>query len=122
MTTISIDTKVIILGSEWTVRSSSEQEEPRLEGKSAFTDWTSKLICLDRDVSGDLDDKKQFLEKIIRHEVIHACMFESGFGDGFEHQHFGQEESVVDWFAYQIPKIERVCKNIMEKILWGVDE
>lgn len=50
----------------------------------------------------------------IRHELIHAFMFESGLGLNFEHIEKGQEELMVDWFAIQYPKIKAVI-DLIEK-------
>ena len=58
----------------------------------------------------------------IRHELIHAFMDESGFGDCFEHKDFGQEETVVDWFAYQMPKITKLADDICKAVIWGDEE
>lgn len=117
--TLNIDIKVNILGSEWTVRSATEAEEPRLEGKNGFTDWTTRLICLEKRTTGDIGSMETYMNKVIRHELIHAFMDESGFGDCFEHKDFGQEETVVDWFAYQMPKIMKLADDICKAVIWG---
>lgn len=122
MKTLNIDIKVNILGSEWTVRSATETEEPRLENKNGFTDWTARLICLERELQGDIGSMETYMNKVIRHELIHAFMDESGFGDCFEHKDFGQEETVVDWFAYQMPKIMELADNICKAVIWGDEE
>lgn len=36
-----------------------------------------------------------------------SVMFESGLAENWEHKDYGQEETVVDWFAIQGPKIYR---------------
>lgn len=98
-----------ILGSEWTVRICTEEEEPRLKDVSGFTDWTSRLIVvgtMPEDTT--LDYPYTFMRKILRHEVIHAMMFESGLMDNWEHRD-GQDEAVVDWIAIQLPKLWKVC-------------
>ena len=122
MKTMNIDIKVNILGSEWTVRSATEAEDPRLEGKNGFTDWTTRLICLERELQGDIGSMETYMNKVIRHELIHAFMDESGFGDCFEHKDFGQEETVVDWFAYQMPKIMELANDICKAVIWGGEE
>lgn len=122
MKTLNIEIKVNILGSEWTVRSATEAEEPRLENKNGFTDWTTRLICLEREPQGDIGSMETYMNKVIRHELIHAFMDESGFGDCFEHKDFGQEETVVDWFAYQMPKIMELADDICKAVIWGGEE
>ena len=120
--TLNIDIKVNILGSEWKVRSATEAEEPRLVDKNGFTDWTARLICLERAPQGDLGSMETYMNKVIRHELIHAFMDESGFGDCFEHKDFGQEETVVDWFAHQMPKIMKLADDICNAVIWGGEE
>lgn len=122
MKTLNIDIKVNILGSEWTVRSATEAEEPRLENKNGFTDWTARLICLEKGPTGDIGSMETYMNKTIRHELIHAFMFESGFGDCVEHAAYGQEETVVDWFAYQMPKIMKLADDICKAVIWGGEE
>ena len=52
-------------------------------------------------------DVKAHMKKVLRHEIVHAFMFESGLAENWEHKDYGQEETVVDWFAIQGPKIYR---------------
>ena len=118
MKTLNIDIKVNILGSEWTVRSATESEEPRLVGISGFTDWTTRTICLDINTNGNIGSIKTYMNQVIKHEVVHAFMFESGLGDAFEHKDFGQEETIVDWFAFQMGNILNVVMDIQNAVEW----
>lgn len=122
MKTLNIDIKVNILGSEWTVRSATEAEDPRLDGLSGYTDWTTRTICFDEDIIGNIGSVKTYMKQVIRHEVIHAFMYESGLGDSFEHNKYGQEELMVDWFAFQIGNILNVVIDIENAVKWSVDE
>lgn len=48
----------------------------------------------------------------MRHEIIHAFLYESGLAENFEHANeFGQDETMVDWIAMQFPKILEVYKE-----------
>lgn len=118
MKTLNIDTTVTILGAVWTVRSATETEEPRLEGVNGFTDWTTRTICLEKNTQGNLGSIENFMNKVIRHEVVHAFMFESGLGDSFEHKDYGQEETIVDWFAFQMGKVLNVVMEIQNSVKW----
>lgn len=120
--TLNIDIKVNILGSEWTVRSATEVEEPRLEGVNGFTDWTTRTICLEKNIQGNIGSMETYMNKVIRHEVVHAFMFESGLGDSFEHKDFGQEETIVDWFAFQMGNILNVVMDIENAVKWEDEE
>lgn len=62
-----------------------------------------------------LDDFEAYQRKILRHEVLHAFMFESGLDCNIYHpsgQVGGHEEQMVDWFAVQYPKIRRVYEEL----------
>lgn len=118
MKTLNIDTTVRILGAVWTVRSATETEEPRLEGVNGFTDWTTRTICLEKNTQGNLGCIKTYMNQVIKHEVIHAFMFESGLGDSFEHKDYGQEETIVDWFAFQMGNIMNVVMDIQNAVEW----
>ena len=85
-----------------------EGEDPSLKEFLGYCDETSHLIAVcARDAQSDLDDYAQLRKRIIRHELIHAFLFESGLGadshwhaDGHNHP-----EQTVDWFARQFPKL-----------------
>lgn len=118
MKTLNIDTTVSILGAVWTVRSATETEEPRLEGVNGFTDWTTRTICLEKNTQGNIGSIKTYMNQVIRHEVVHAFMYESGLGDSFEHKDYGQEETIVDWFAFQMGNILNVVMDIQNAVKW----
>lgn len=118
MKTLNIDTTVSILGAVWTVRSATEAEEPRLDGVNGFTDWTTRAICLEKNTQGNIGDIKTYMNQVIKHEVVHAFMFESGLGDSFEHKDYGQEETIVDWFAFQMGNILNVVMDIQNAVKW----
>lgn len=73
-------------------------------------DYTSKVIRLRNDNVNHLEDFEWLMKKQLRHELIHAFMAESGLQSNFEHfTQFGHEETTVDWFAIQFPKILKAC-------------
>ena len=44
---------------------------------------------------------KTYRQQVIRHELVHAFLFESGLGA----DSWGINEEIVDWIAYQFPKM-----------------
>ena len=117
MARFKLDTTVSILGTVWAVRICTESEEPRLTACDGFTDKTSHVIKIS-DMSGDcdLDVPAEYVKKLIRHEVVHAFLFESGLAENWEHKGLGHEELTVDWIAIQFPKIQSVIKQIYDKL------
>ena len=61
----------------------------------------------------DIGDFEKLMKKQLRHEIIHAFLAESGLQANFEHyKQFGHEETIVDWFAIQFPKIMKTFEEI----------
>ena len=79
---------------------------------SGFCDHSSRRVVLRlEDDDADLEDYIRFRKKILRHEIIHAFLFESGLNiipdSGQSHN-----EIYVDWFAMQYPKMKEVFKEL----------
>lgn len=99
-----MEKKINVLGTEYTIFLQSEDE--RLIDCDGFCDKTTKEIHIGRfPADCDLGNPLVYEKKIMRHELVHAFMFESGLAEGWEHQSNGQEELTVDWFAYMAPKL-----------------
>ena len=93
--------KINILGTEYTI----EPRNLKDENYDGFTDNTDN-----QNEVGDFD----FLQKKqLRHEIIHAFLSESGLQCNWQHmEQFGHDETTVDWFAIQSPKIFEVFKEL----------
>lgn len=104
---------VNILGTDYTVEIKEREEDDLLDEADGYCDKTTKkIVVAEKDDESDLEDYGVYLKKITRHEIIHAFMYESGIAENYEHPHrFGQEETMVDWFAIQFPKILKVFKE-----------
>lgn len=99
-------TKVNILGTEYTVENMSEAECASLEKCDGLCDKTSKRILIRKKTEVcDLDNFEDYRKKVLRHEMIHAFLFESGLHENFQHPEYGHDETTVDWIAVQFPKM-----------------
>lgn len=104
-----MEKRIVILGSEWVVEY-VEMGDAEMDGE---TDYTDRTIRIRTDNVFEVGDFVQLQNKQLRHEVIHAFMAESGLQSNFEHyQKYGHEETTVDWFAIQFPKILRVYTEL----------
>lgn len=100
---------VNILGTEYTI----EPRELKDEDIDGFTDNTSKLIVIRTDNVNSVCDFEYLQKKQLRHEIIHAFMSESGLQCNWQHiEQFGHDETTVDWFAIQSPKIFKVFQEL----------
>lgn len=96
--------KINVLGTDYTITETERNEDTRLEASDGICDDSVKEITLvkierDKDSKTDLECVRQ---KILRHEIVHAFLFESGLA---ENSDWAQNEEMVDWFALQGPKI-----------------
>lgn len=104
--------KLEIMGSEWTVEYRKPSEDKYLAENDGYCDHSVKLIVVVSEREGsELNEFKAYQKRCLRHEIIHAFMYESGLAHDWEHRSYGQEETVVDWIAIQFPKIYKVFKE-----------
>lgn len=98
-----------VLGAEYKIIT-----EPFGENKTcdAWCDYTGREIHIASDNTENMLDFERSQRKNLRHEIIHAFLAESGLQENFEHREIGHEETMVDWFAIQFPKIFKVYREL----------
>lgn len=103
--------KIDILGTEYEVVQGSQTTFPELADVDGYIDTSTKTIVVD-DMKSIINEKgmKKNLEEhkkaIMRHEVIHAFLFESGLAENSNASDaWAVNEEMVDWLAIQAPKI-----------------
>lgn len=99
--------QVNVLGTIYTVKTESEMNDPKLKECDGYCDDTLKLCVVadfipDTMSKSNLDDYKN---KVVRHELIHAFLFESGLAE------MSADETFVDWIASQFPKLLKVFED-----------
>lgn len=101
-----------VLGTEYTIEYKNSSEDALMFEIDGYCDKTSKRIVVStKDDGCNLDIFAEYQKKVLRHEIVHAFMFESGLAENWEHKNIGQEETVVDWFAIQGLKIYNAWKQ-----------
>lgn len=103
--------KIDVLGTEYTVQIVPKSEDKYLQQCDGYCDKTSKKIVVKAwDEACELEDFDVYKKTCMRHEIIHAFLFESGLHQNFHHDEWGHEETMVDWIATQFPKMVRAFK------------
>lgn len=103
---------VHILGELWTITEQSESENEKLKGCDGYCDWTTKEIVVEREICGTLADMERYIRKVVRHEIVHAFLCESGLCEcAGEAESWALSEAAVDWFARQGQKIYAAWKE-----------
>lgn len=105
--------EVNILGETYKIENLDRGEDETLnsEDLGGFCDATSRRIVICNVNDSEVDNKECLTKRNLRHEIIHAFLFESGLGANFEHRSIGHEETMVDWIALQFPKIMRAFEE-----------
>lgn len=108
---------VNVLGTEYIIKYCKEEDHELLNGKyrDGCTDNTSKeIIVCEKKLDCELQDYESWKKTILRHELIHAFLFESGLDSSSANftGPWATNEEMVDWFAIQSPKIYGVFEEL----------
>ncbi|MDK4352683.1 hypothetical protein M4I17_09760 [Enterococcus thailandicus] len=105
--------KVNVLGTEYTIFINvTERDKPYMKGNDGIADFTTKEIYIAPIDDGDpmnMQNMSVYENRTIRHEIVHAFLFESGLDHNTE---WARNEEIVDWIAIQAPKLF----NVFEKM------
>ena len=97
--------QIEILGRMYTIQIVSANEDPELKDQDLdgyCSADEAKIVIRKKDI-------KKAQNSALRHELIHAFMFECGLAFNWEHSvMMGHDETTVDWFAIMWPKIHKI--------------
>lgn len=101
-----LEGSVNILGTEYQIKLFTEEEKSS-EWGDGYTDFSTKEIYLLslKQCEGSMKDLKWYQKLILRHEIVHAFLFESGLNASSHLAPIAVDEELVDWIAIQSPKI-----------------
>lgn len=105
---------VDVLGTEYKVYLDvSDTEDSMLKECDGYCDKTSKRIAICDCIGTNLDCVEDYKKYCLRHELVHAFMFESGIGGCVTWDIEGQEhpEHMVEWIAMQFPKMVKAFQT-----------
>lgn len=102
--------KVNILGTEYTISKATPETDAKLENANGYIECYSKEIILDEIKPENMTVKNldDFKKKVLRHEIIHAFLFESGLDAC---SNYARNEELVDWIALQFPKLLKAFQD-----------
>lgn len=112
-------TEINILGTIYTIIHKSISEDNKLQEMEGYTDVYGKNIIIGKIEERDwcktepIERVNIIKNKILRHEIIHAFLFESGLDVNSDRSYsWATNEEMVDWFALQGPKIYDAYKQL----------
>lgn len=104
--------KINILGTNYQIETDVEpKKDKKLENRYGYTDYSIKKIVVAKSDKTDesVEDIKFCDKEVLRHEIIHAFLYESGLDSQTT---WALNEEIVDWIALQLPKIKKVCEEL----------
>jgi len=114
--------KVDVLGTEYSIEYVKISECSLLREKNwagSCNSITHKILVGDaseEEFFGKMSKEEQnhCTKQILRHEIVHAFLNESGLQDSSHNNHGGwaNNEEMVDWIALQFPKMQKAFKEV----------
>ena len=94
----------------YSINKSNKLEDLNLGQGDGYCDFSTKKIVIDtfQDSPGSLENLAEYEKQVIRHELIHAFLFESGL----DSCSWGKNEEIVDWIAVQFLKMQKVFEEV----------
>lgn len=103
---------VNVLGTEYTITESTENEDENLQGVDGYCDTSIKAIVIDKmeNVHGPGTKKNlaDYKKSVLRHELVHAYLYESGLAECS----WANNEALVDWIAIQVTKMVKTFGEV----------
>ena len=100
---------VNILGTKYSIDETNKVDDMNLERCDGYCDPSVKKIVIGtfQQAPNSLEDLDEYKKRVVRHELVHAFLFESGLGG----ESWGTNEEIVDWIACQFPKLLETFKE-----------
>lgn len=109
--------KINILGTDYELLFGTPDQYEKLNRSDAYNDWYNKKIVIRNKFTDNLDNIDNLdsvhVPKLIRHEIVHAFMYESGLWHNSE---WGSNEELTDWIAIQAPKLFQAFEAAVTQI------
>lgn len=102
--------KVKILGTEYEIVMNAEEKDyPILKDADGYADFTIKKIVIKKLVQDgeSYEDLELWQRKTLRHEIVHAFLYESGLWQN-SFKDWARNEEMTDWIALQFTKVLEV--------------
>lgn len=118
--------KIKVLGTKYSIEKATSEKDIRylcargLSGVCIF--YAKRIVVFDKDNEKEFtflkdmskDERDSFLKATIRHELVHAYLFESGLDSSSDisEVQWARNEEMIDWIALQSPKLYKTFKKL----------
>ena len=99
--------KINVLGTEYTIVFDVPDDKMPVDADGCMDQSIKQISIAKFEMTrNSLKDLEQYRRKVLRHEIIHAFLYESGmWNNSGSCDAWGQDETITDWIAIQFPKI-----------------
>ena len=111
--------EINILGTKYSLIYKNVGEDEKLGDVEGYTDlYEKEIVICNLETKSYFENVskekiKKVMNKILRHEIIHAFLYESGLDCNSNRiYNWAENEEMVDWIAIQSPKIYKVFKEL----------
>lgn len=101
------DIKINILGEEYTIKFENTRTDTVLKNADGECRWYKKEIVVDDEL-----EPEQHKEFVIKHEILHAFLAESGL------RKYREDEDIINWIAWNFDKLQNVFEQVLNTIKW----
>lgn len=100
--------EISILGTNYElIMGGTTEDYPDLaDGNDGYCNYQLKQIVISKEYDDGTKSYEKYLETVVRHEIIHAYLYESGLHD------YANDERIVDWVAIQFPKMKEAFSEL----------
>lgn len=105
---------VSILGTEYEIVTDAPDEMLPDNADGAMDQSIKRIVIAKFEPDrNSIKDLESYRKKVLRHEIIHAFLYESGlWNNSGTAESWGTSEEITDWFAIQLPKIMEVFQEL----------
>ena len=106
--------KINVLGTTYKIFYDEDIDTPKYENANGYVELWSKEIHVRRllfeePCSTHMNNLEELGYKVLRHEILHAFINESGLGESSD---WAMNEEMIDWFAKQFPKLKHTFEKV----------
>lgn len=101
--------KVNILGTEYKIETYPYNEDDDHDGYIDTSTKTIYITAFDEKIPDQKENLKEVFNRILRHEIVHAFLYESGLDVS---AYWSQNEEMIDWIALQLPKLFKALMEV----------
>lgn len=101
--------EINILGQVYPIFEDTAENNDVLKKNDGYIDLGNRIIVLEKNIPN-----KKLKEHILKHELVHAFLIESGLDDQ-TFDAWAKNEEMIDWIALQLFKMSNTATEMLNK-------